>query len=198
MVEQPKILLVDDKTENLLALGRSLEEMDVEIICASSGNEALSAVLDHDFALVLMDVQMPEMDGFETVRLIRSNRQTENLPVIFVSAIYSDEIYHVTGIESGAVDFLEKPMNLTILRGKVSVFLKLYNQRRELEKALEKVKTLQRLLPICSFCKNIRNDDGSWSELEVYFQNHSNAEFTHSICPDCAKKHYPGVYKNQK
>lgn len=191
--EEIKILIVDDREENLFALEMLLGEMDVSVIRTESGNDALKATLEHDFALALIDVQMPEMDGFETVKLMRMNKRTELLPVIFVSAIYSDEFYHVKGIESGAVDFLVKPLNPSILKGKVSVFLKLYKQRRELEKALENVETLQGLLPICSHCKSIRDDKGYWSKLEYYFLDHSDILFSHSLCPDCFKKHYPEI-----
>ncbi|MDC7235128.1 MAG: response regulator [Spirochaetales bacterium] len=191
MEEKPKVLIVDDLESNLFALSSLLEDMDVEIIQALSGNEALAATLEHDFALVLIDVQMPEMDGFETVSIMRSTKKTKLLPVIFVSAIYQDELYKVKGIESGAVDFLVKPLNPIILKGKVNVFLQLYKQRKELERALENVKTLQGLLPICAHCKSIRDDKGYWNKLESYFTQHSDLIFSHSLCPDCTKKYYP-------
>ena len=197
MMKRTKILLVDDHVENLIALERSMDDMNLDFIRALSGNEALIATLEHKFALALIDVQMPEMDGFETVKLMRKDKQTEYLPVIFVSAIYTDEYYHIKGLESGAVDFLTKPINIKILRGKVAVFLRLYKQRKELEEALENVKTLQGMLPICSICKNIRDDEGYWSKVEEYIQKHSDAEFTHSLCPDCVKKHYPEFSKNK-
>ena len=188
--EQIKILLVDDKEENLIALERSLDGMDVQAYRALSGNEGLALTLENDFALALVDVQMPEMDGFEMVSLLHGNSRTRHLPVIFVSAIYSDEFYQVKGIESGAADFMVKPLNVKILRGKVSVFLDLYKQRKALEKALDEIKTLHGLLPICSYCKKIRDDNGYWSQLEEYFSQHSDLDFSHSICPECMEKHY--------
>ena len=108
MMKRPKILLVDDHVENLIALERSMDDMNLDFIRALSGNEALIATLEHEFALALIDVQMPEMDGFETVKLMRKDKRTEYLPVIFVSAIYTDEYYHIKGLESGAVDFFNK------------------------------------------------------------------------------------------
>lgn len=191
MDSKPKILIVDDLETNLFALRSLLEEMDVEVIQAVSGNDALAATLEHDFALILIDVQMPVMDGFETVSIMRSTKKTELVPVIFVSAIYQDDIYKIKGIESGAVDFLVKPINPVILKGKVNIFLQLYKQRRDLEKALENVKTLEGLLPICSHCKSIRDDKGYWSELESYFIEHSDILFSHSLCPHCVQKYYP-------
>ncbi len=136
-----KILIVDDKVENLVALEKILAPLDVEAIKANTGNEALALTLEHDFALVLMDVQMPGMDGYETVTLMRQDKKTENLPVIFLSAVYSGQFHKIKGIEVGAVDFIEKPLTIDILRGKVRNFLNLHKYQIMLENfnaALEK------------------------------------------------------------
>ena len=116
---KPKILIVDDKPQNLYAMQKLLEELKVEVIKAGSGFEALDLVLEHDFCLAIVDIQMPEMDGYELVELLRSNEDTATMPVIFVSAIYSDEYHHHKGYEAGAVDFLSKPFNPEILLSKV-------------------------------------------------------------------------------
>ena len=137
---QTKILIVDDKVENLVALEKILSVFDVQVIRALSGNEALQKTLHHNFALALVDVQMPEMDGYETVSFLRSNNETRYLPVIFVSAIYNEDFHIVKGIESGAVDFITKPINTPILRGKVKVFLKLHQQKQLLENEIERRK----------------------------------------------------------
>lgn len=129
----PKILIVDDKETNLIALEKLLEGFNIEILKALSGTEALKLTLKNDFALALIDVQMPEMDGYETLQYLRASKSTRYLPVIFVSAIFSDEFYIVKGIETGAVDFISKPINAQILTGKVRVFLELYEQRQKLE-----------------------------------------------------------------
>lgn len=138
-----KILVVDDRPENIAVLRTLLDDYDVQIISASSGNEALMLTLDNDFALALIDVQMPEMDGYETVRLMRKVEKTRFLPVIFVSAIYSEAHYQVMGIEAGAVDFITKPFNSRLLLGKVKVFLELYNQRKMLELEIENRKKIE-------------------------------------------------------
>lgn len=137
MTNIPKILLVDDRPENLLALEKVLAGLgrELDLVKASSGNEALALTLEHDFALALVDVQMPEMDGFETVELLHQAKATENLPVIFVSAVYSGQFYKTKGIEAGAVDFIEKPIIPEILLGKVQIFLDLYQSKIELEEA---------------------------------------------------------------
>ena len=133
MNKKPKILIVDDHVENLIALEVTLGEMDAELIRASSGNEALALTLDHEFALAIMDVQMPGMDGYEAVSLMRQDEATRHLPVIFLSAIYSSDYYKIKGIEVGAVDFITKPFPPEVLAGKVRIFLDLYRQQRALE-----------------------------------------------------------------
>ena len=133
----PKILTVDDRPENLYSLAKLLGRLEVEIIQAGSGFEALALTLKHDFFFFFVDVQMPQMDGYELVELLRGNKSTANLPVIFVSAIYSDEYHHRKGYEAGAVDFLSKPFVPEILLSKVQVFLDLYHQRVKLEEKNE-------------------------------------------------------------
>ncbi|NVL90811.1 MAG: diguanylate cyclase [Desulfobacterales bacterium] len=132
--EKPNILIVDDRPENLLALEKLLEGPDVSVIKATSGNDALAMTIEHEFALVLLDVQMPEMDGFETAELMRGNKETKHIPIIFVTAINKEQEHVFRGYETGAVDYLFKPLDPDILRSKVNTFLELYNQKRVLEK----------------------------------------------------------------
>ena len=134
------ILIVDDKPENLKALEKLIHGFEVTIIKAFSGNQALALILEHDFALALIDVQMPDMDGYEVVKLIRNVEKTRFLPVIFLSAIYSENHYLIQGIEAGAVDFITKPIQPRILIGKVKVFLELYEQKKMLELEIEEHK----------------------------------------------------------
>ncbi|MCD6112796.1 MAG: response regulator [Bacteroidales bacterium] len=148
MKEKIKILIVDDKIENLISLEKILKDLNVVFYRALSGNEALTKTLDNDFALALIDVQMPNMDGYETVRLMRESKKTKHLPVIFISAIYSENFYVVKGIESGAVDFISKPIIPEILIGKVKVFLDLYIQKQKIAKFLEEQKKINEELRI--------------------------------------------------
>jgi two-component system, sensor histidine kinase len=135
-----KILIADDKPENIIALEKVLSVFDIEIFKSLSGNEALALTLEHEFALALIDVQMPGMDGYETVKLMRNVEKTRYLPIIFISAIYSDEQYLIQGIESGAVDFITKPIQPRILVAKVKIFLDLFEQRKMLEFEIEQRK----------------------------------------------------------
>ncbi len=135
----PKILIVDDRPENLFTLEKTLHKLNVEVVKAGSGNDALALTLEHEFCLAIVDVQMPGMDGYELVEFMRSNQATASLPVIFVSAIFSDEYHHRKGYESGAVDFLSKPFIPEILLSKVRVFIELYEQRQNLQQTLEEL-----------------------------------------------------------
>jgi len=133
MNQRSKILIVDDKEQNLITLEAILGDFEVDFIKALSGNEALALSLENDFALAIIDIQMPDMDGYETVKLMRQVKRTRNLPIIYVSAIYKEEFHVVKGIEAGAVDFIVKPILPEILKGKVKVFLELYRHRVHLE-----------------------------------------------------------------
>lgn len=133
-IETTPILLVDDHPENLTALEGLLDGMGLELFKAASGNEALSLALKHDFAIVLMDVRMPGMDGFETAELMRANPKTCRLPIIFVTAAMKDSEHQFKGYETGAFDYLLKPIEPAILRSKVRVFCDLYQQRLRLER----------------------------------------------------------------
>lgn len=132
-MKRDKILIVDDKEENLISLERILSDFDVEFIRASSGEDALKNTLKDEFAMAILDVQMPGMDGYETLELMRQRKKTKLLPVIFVSAIHQSDLHIIKGIETGAVDFIPKPIIPEVLHGKVSVFLDLYRQRKELD-----------------------------------------------------------------
>jgi two-component system sensor histidine kinase/response regulator len=129
---RPLILIVDDRPENLFVLEKVLAGCPADIVKASSGNEALMACLNHEFALAICDVQMPEMDGYELAELMRADARTKALPIIFLSAAYTDEVHVFKGYESGAVDYLVKPFNAKVLRSKVGVFLQLAVQHDEL------------------------------------------------------------------
>lgn len=134
MTEKVPILIVDDLPQNILALEAVIADMGFDIISARSGNDALRLSLKHDFALILLDVQMPGMNGFEVARLIRSNPKTNHFPIIFVTAGMKDLLDQIEGYETGAVDYLMKPFEPVILRSKVRVFQELYQQRKVIEK----------------------------------------------------------------
>ena len=145
-MKKAKILLVDDKKENIFALEEILENLviDAELITALSGNEAVAQCLQTEFALILLDVQMPGMDGFETISLIHKDSLNQDTPVIFISAIYSEDFYKIKGLTAGAVDFIAKPIVEGVLLGKVNVFLLMYQHRRLLIEQMEQIQSLNR------------------------------------------------------
>ncbi len=147
-MEIPKILIVDDRVENLISLEAILAGFDVTFVRALSGVDALRETLKEDFALAILDVQMPEMDGYETLSLMRKRDKTKHLPVIFVSAIHQSDLHIIKGIETGAVDFIPKPIIPEILVGKVSVFLDLYIQNQKLNDLLKKLEQNNKELEI--------------------------------------------------
>ncbi len=141
------ILIVDDNYKSLFALEKFLKKKcDATIIKASSGNEALTTMLNHDFALIILDVQMPDMDGYEVLEIMRTNEATSSTPVIFLTAVYNDDEHSFKGYKAGAVDFIFKPVNEEVLFCKVKVFLELYQKRLALQKEIETRKKIEQRL----------------------------------------------------
>ena len=138
-----KILLVDDLKDNLLALEGLLRQNDVEIFAAISGNEALDFMMLNEFALALIDVNMPGMSGFELAELMRGVIQTKNIPIVFVTATASPQSFSFKGYESGAVDFLLKPLDPHAVKSKVNIFIENYRYKKEKEQLVAKLKETQ-------------------------------------------------------
>jgi diguanylate cyclase (GGDEF)-like protein/PAS domain S-box-containing protein len=142
MENSSKILLVDDNVVNLILLERWLKDEEAQLFKAEDGEKALTLCHEHDFALILLDVQMPGMDGYETARMIKGIESCRLVPIIFLTAIYKDQIYARMGYDVGAVDFLTQPVDPSALRGKVSVFLELKRQKDLLEHEIaQRIKT---------------------------------------------------------
>ena len=132
--DRVNILLVDDRAENLLALDAILEPLGERLVRAHSGDEALKCLLTDEFAVILLDVQMPGLNGFETAELIKSRERTRDIPIIFLTAISKDEAYVFRGYSVGAVDYMAKPFQPDVLRSKVAVFVDLYRKQRQLKR----------------------------------------------------------------
>ena len=141
---EAKVLIVDDLPENLLALRSLIQSEDRTVFQASSADEALSLLLENEFALAILDVKMPGMNGFELAELMRGTEKTKHIPIIFVSAVGRDMDYAFRGYESGAVDFLHKPLSPFEVRSKVSMFVELYRHRKALSMQLEVVEAARR------------------------------------------------------
>ncbi len=163
MFSKPKILIVDDKQENLIALETVLKDLDVEVIKATSGNEALKQTLNHDFSLALIDIQMPEMDGYELAAILREDEKTASLPFIFISGIYTDHVNVFKGYDRGAFSFITKPFQPEILINKVKLFIGIYHHEYMLKRL---------------------NDDLERKNEELSIVNKELEAFTYSVSHD--------------
>jgi signal transduction histidine kinase len=141
---QAKLLIVDDLPENLLALEALIKREDRMVYRALSADEALSLLLQHEFAMAILDVQMPGMNGFELAELMRGTEKTKNIPIVFVSAAGRELNYAFKGYESGAVDFLHKPLDIHAVKSKVNVFVDLYRQSKAMKQQVEALEQSRR------------------------------------------------------
>ena len=180
----PFILIVDDNPTNIQFLGNLLIPHGYEVGVAQNGIEALAFLKDISPELILLDIMMPEMDGYEVCRQLKSNLLWSHIPVIFLTAkSESDDI--IKGFEVGGADYVTKPFITAELMARIKTQIEI-NQ-------------LRHLIPICSTCKKVREDDGSWNRLENYIASHTKTQFSHGICKECAEKYYPdlGLYDDE-
>lgn len=193
-----KILIAEDDFTSRSVLTTILTRRGYEVTETVDGMQALKAMEKPDAPrLVILDWMMPEMDGIEVCRRIRAI-ETQWPPYIIILTTKGEKTDIIQGLETGADDYLAKPYNgsellarVNVGRRMIEIQMKLQKKIKELEDALEHIRTLQGILPICCFCKKIRDDKGYWKQVEVYLHDHSDAEFSHGICPECMKKHYP-------
>lgn len=202
-MEKRKILIVEDEVVTATDLKMSLEELRYIVTAiAPSGEKAIKKVEEDMPDLILMDILLKgEMDGVETAGIIHSRF---DLPIIFLTA-HSDESVLEKAKMTEPFGYIIKPYQVRELHSAIEVALykhKMEIQRKELtedlQKALDNVKLLTGLLPICSSCKDIRDDKGYWDQIENYIQDHSEALFSHGICPKCTKKLYPDLYEENE
>ncbi|MBF0259658.1 MAG: response regulator [Desulfamplus sp.] len=204
------ILIVDDTIANMRLLVDLLGNQGYLVRPALSGNMALKAAEKEAPDLVLLDILMPEMDGYEVCRILKADDKLKDVPVIFISAL-DDVSDKVKGFSVGGVDYISKPFQIEEVLARVETHLTLRRLRQELEeknihlkrmnselsKSLDEIETLREILPICCNCKKIRDDEGYWQQLEAYFKENSGIEFSHGICPKCAKELYPDLYEDK-
>ncbi len=184
--EAASILIVDDEEMIRRVLERQLGAEGYRVWTASGSEEALAILAEEEVDLVLLDVMMPRVSGFELCKSLREHHSIEELPILLLSGMKGAE-GHVAGFKEGANDYIGKPISRDELLARVETHLKLLGMYRSKS---EEVKVLQGLLPICMHCKNIRGEDGEWSRIESFIDRHSEASFSHGICPDCVSRHY--------
>lgn len=164
------VLVTDDETENRHILRLLLEREGYTVIEATTGLEAIQAALVNQPSLVLLDVSMPEMDGFEACLRLKSNLRTAGIPVIFLTAMSSSADV-VRGFQVGGVDYITKPFQSAELLARVRTHVMLHQ--------------LQQVLSVCSYCGKIRNDNAEWQPVETYIKHKTGADLSHGVCPDC-------------
>ncbi len=242
--ESAKILIVEDSPTQAIRLQNLLEETGYKVSVANSGADALACLTEGPCHLVVSDIVMPGMDGYELCRKIKNNKDLKDLPVLLLTQLSEPEDI-VKGLDSGADNFVTKPYDPELLLSQVeyilvnrtlrsrvrsemgmevifggekhfinsdrlqildllfSTYENSLRQKRELERvnkelkaAADTINTLHGIIPICANCKQIRDDKGAWSQVEAYVSEHSEAQFSHGICPECAKKLYPEFVKD--
>jgi CheY-like chemotaxis protein len=201
------VLIVDDTLENLRLLSRMLTEQGYKVWAVNNGTLALESVRANPPDLILLDIVMPEMDGYETCARLKADVQTRDIPIIFISALDKDKD---KAFSIGGVDYVTKPFQIEEVLARVATHLalrelqirledanarlerqniELQKRNAELQQALSAIKTLSGLIPICAWCgRKIRDDDKQWVPVEDYIEDHSEAKFTHGICLDCLKE----------
>lgn len=193
-----RILIAEDDATSRTILQAVLKKGGYEVVAQSDGLEALEAFKQSDAPdLAILDLIMPKLDGLAVVREVR-RIPTSRPPYIIILSTKAETTDVVAGLEAGADDYLVKPFDAAELRARIEVGRRMLDMRatladkvQELALALEQVKTLRGIVPICANCKNVRDDQGYWSRVENYIREHTEAEFSHAVCPDCMNKLYP-------
>jgi DNA-binding response OmpR family regulator len=195
-----QILIAEDDVTSRTMLAGILKKEGHEVTVTINGAEAWQALQQPGApALAILDWIMPEMDGPEVVRRLRA-RPTDRPPYLIILTSRGKKADIITGLEAGANDYLAKPFDPGELYARIEVGRRMIELQEtlatrieELRQALDQVKTLRGIVPICANCKNIRDDQGYWNQVDVYIRDHSEAQLIHGICPDCMKKLYPKI-----
>jgi PleD family two-component response regulator len=196
--DKAAILVVDDDCDLLKLLSDILTGQGYRVNVADSGEKALASVAANPPELILLDIMMPGLNGYDVLGCLKDQDASCDIPIIFLSAL-NGTTQRVKGLKLGAMDFVSKPFQAEELLARVQTHLEAHRlrlrveqQRDELCSALAQVKVLSGFLPICAHCKKIRDDDGSWNQIETYIQEHSGAMFSHGICPGCTQEFFAG------
>ena len=195
------VLIVDDQPVNLSLMEKILKDLPVRILKAKSGPKAIEIAEKEKLALILLDVQMPVMDGFETADKLKQIEHIKTTPIIFITAVGSDTENINKGYKSGCVDYIIKPVTPLVLRSKVQIFLDMNEKYEEIDQMLMRLEAegstskekgehsnrYSNVVPLCSWCRKIRNNDGEWEQVEAYIKHVAGTDVTHSVCPACAQ-----------
>ena len=187
-----RILIAEDDATSRFLLQATLKQWNYEVIETSDGPEAWAQLQQKDAPqLAILDWMMPTMDGIEVCRRVRQNPAKQHIYIIMLTT-KDDEEDVVKGLHAGANDYITKPFKRRELEARIQVGMRVVQLQNELtqqvqvlQEAMAREKRLQGLVPICSYCKKIRNDNNYWQQVERYIEDYSDVAFSHSICPDC-------------
>lgn len=198
-----KILIAEDEKISRRILEMTLTKAGYDVVTVEDGVKALESIQKEVPDMLVTDWMMPELDGLELCRRIRTLNLTSYVYIIVLTALTQKEKI-IEGLDAGADDYITKPFERTELLARVragerviQLERSLRQKNKELSEALAQVKQLKGLLPICMFCKKIRNDENYWQKVEEYLAEHTGADFSHSICPECLEKHYSQYVKKK-
>lgn len=200
-----RILIAEDDLTSRIVLTKILGKQGHDVVVTEDGEMAWQAMQQPDAPrLIIVDWMMPEISGVELCRRARS-LQTGLPPYIIMLTAKTEKTDIVAGLDAGADDYLAKPFDSAELIARINVGRRILEMQavlddkvKELRLALDQVKTLRGIVPICASCKKIRDDKGYWNQLEVYVRDHTEADFSHGICPDCMTRLYPEIDQQGK
>jgi sigma-B regulation protein RsbU (phosphoserine phosphatase) len=199
-----KILIAEDEKTSRKILERILTKTEQDVVAVEDGLKALASIEKDVPDMLITDWMMPDLNGLELCRRVRGLNLSSYVYIILLTALTEKE--RITeGLDMGADDYITKPFDRTELLARVrageriiQLEKSLRQKNKDLSDALAQVKQLKGLLPICMYCKKIRNDENYWQQVEEYFAEHTEADFSHSICPECLEKHFPEHMKKKK
>ncbi len=197
-MNKSRIMIVEDEVLIALTISEDLKNLDYDVCPAVHSSEtAIMQAESENPDLILMDIKIKgEMDGIETAEIIKSRF---DIPIVFLTAFATEQLITRAKLTE-PFGYLVKPVEIKVLHSTIQMALYKYKMEKErkellrqLQEAQDNIKALESIIPICSFCKNIRDDEGYWEQLEKFMGDKYFATFSHGVCPDCMKKHYPDI-----
>lgn len=192
------ILVVDDDPDILFATMRVLKKEGYQVAGAGTGHDCLQKTAKDLPDLILLDVQLPDILGTEVCLQLKNDPEYQNIYIMMMSGSKTSSEDQADGLDAGADGYIARPVSNRELRSRVSSMVRLIRAEKksadyilELQQAMDKIKVLSGIVPICMHCKKIRDDQGYWNQLEAFISNNSDTQFSHCICQDCLKEHHP-------
>jgi CheY-like chemotaxis protein len=190
-LENMLIYVVDDDPINLRLVKAILNQNGFyNLSLLNNGNELLASMEKNKPDMILLDIMMPELSGYDNLEILKQRNAWKHIPVIVITALpLADEMKPLKkSFNLGAMDYISKPFNHIELMLRVKSALKMEYQRQQLEESLDRIRNLEKMISICSYCKKVRIDNQQWQDLELYISDHTDTQFSHSICPSCYEK----------